>query len=383
MTNGVSTNGGGRTSGIDILHVVHSLDVGGTENGLVNLVTRLRPEFRHAVVAMTEAGPLGARLPAEIPVIALGKRPGLDAPAGARLTAAIRRLRPRIVHTRNWGAMDAVVAARLARVPIVIHGEHGREASDPAGLNPRRNRLRRLLAPLVHRFVAVSLDLEQWLVQTVGIPARKVVAIHNGVDTERFSDAHRAVGRALLGAADDVLVIGTVGRLDPVKDQLGLLDAFAALDRAERALIVIVGDGPCRSALDERARRGDLAGRARLLGERGDVATLLPGFDVFVLPSLAEGTSNTILEAMASGLPVVATRAGGNPELVIDGLTGTLVEVGDRCALTRALAQYAEDRCRRSVHGTNGRQRALQHFSLASMSHRYAELYRAALAWGG
>ena len=298
-----------------------------------------------------------------------------------RLARTLRRLRPDVVHSRNWGALDAVLAARLVRVPVVIHGEHGREVADPAGLNPRRNRIRRALSPLVDRFVTVSHDLERWLVHTVGIAGRKVVTIHNGVDTDRFTDEGRCpVGRAALGVADDALVIGTVGRLDPVKDQQGLLDAFAALPRPDRGVLVVVGDGPCRDALAARAAEPDLAGRVRLLGERADVATALSGFDVFALPSIAEGISNTILEAMACGLPVVATRTGGNPELVVEGVTGALVPVGDRGALARALGAYADDAHLRGLHGKAGRARAVEQFSLARMTRRHRELYAALAA---
>jgi glycosyltransferase involved in cell wall biosynthesis len=223
--------------------------------------------------------------------------------------------------------------------------------------------------------VAVSRDLERWLVHTVGIPAAKVQTIHNGVDTERFTDEGRGAGRAALGVADDTLVIGTVGRLDPVKDQIGLLDAFAALPSSDRAVLVVVGDGPCRAALKARAARPDLASRVRFLGERGDVATLLPGFDVFALSSISEGISNTLLEAMACGLPVVATRTGGNPELVVPGVTGALVPVSDCRALARALATYGEDAHLRALHGKAGRERAVEHFSLGEMTCRHRDLY--------
>lgn len=358
-----------------VVHVVHSLAVGGTENGVVNVINGLAMGLRHAVVAVTASGPLAARLPAGTPVVALGKRPGIDPASMLRLARALRRLRPDIVHTRNWGALDAVMAARLVRVPAVIHGEHGREVGDPAGLNRRRNRIRRALSPLVDRFVAVSRDLERWLVHTVGIPAAKVQTIHNGVDTERFTDEGRGAGRAALGVADDTLVIGTVGRLDPVKDQIGLLDAFAALPSSDRAVLVVVGDGPCRAALKARAARPDLASRVRFLGERGDVATLLPGFDVFALSSISEGISNTLLEAMACGLPVVATRTGGNPELVVPGVTGALVPVSDCRALARALATYGEDAHLRALHGKAGRERAVEHFSLGEMTCRHRDLY--------
>lgn len=361
-----------------LVHVLHCLAVGGTENGVANLINALGTEFRHTVVSMTQGGPLVGRLPAGVGIHYLGKKPGLDVRALRRLTGLLWRLRPDVVHSRNWGAFDAVWAARLARVPVVIHGEHGREASDPLGLNPRRNRLRRLLAPLVDRFVTVSFDLRRWLVQTVGVPDGKVLTIHNGVDTTRFSDDGREAGRRALGLPPDRVVIGTVGRLDPVKDQMGLVEAFARLDDGRsRATLVIVGDGPCRAALEVRAGQPDLAGRVKFLGEREDVPVLLMGFDVFVLPSLAEGISNTILEAMATGLPVVATRAGGNSELVEDGVTGILVPVAEPGALAEALRAFLTDPHLRAIHGKAGRQRAVEEFGLERMVGRYRDLYLA------
>jgi sugar transferase (PEP-CTERM/EpsH1 system associated) len=364
-----------------IIHVLHSLDVGGTENGTVNLVNALRGDFRHTVVAMTVTGRLAARLPGNVSTYALGKRPGSDWNALVRLARLLRRLRPDIVHSRNWAGLDAVLAARFARRPVVIHGEHGREASDPRGRNRRRNRIRRLMAPLVTRFVAVSHELGDWLTATVGIDAAKVTVIHNGVDLERFDEGDRHAARRALGLSEAQTAIGTVGRLDPVKDQLGLLDAFARLAAVSAdAVLVIAGDGPCRAALERRRSEPDLSGRVLLLGDRPDVPVLLRALDVFALPSIAEGISNTILEAMASGLPVVATATGGNPEVVEAGVTGLLVPVGDRSALAAALGRYVADRHLAAVHGKAGRQRAVEHFSVTRMAERYGDAYRSLLA---
>ncbi|MGH7384366.1 MAG: glycosyltransferase [Candidatus Rokuibacteriota bacterium] len=364
---------------VHVVHVLDSLQVGGTENGAANLIRALeRDDLRHTVVAMTTSGPVADRLPRSVAVHCLGKRPGWDLRAVARLVALLRRLRPDAVHSRNWGAFDAVPAARLARVPVVIHGEHGREASDPAGLNPRRNRLRRAFAPLIDRYVTVSLDLGRWLAEVVRIPAARIVTIHNGVDLRRFSSDVSERGSEALGLPDGEVVVGTVGRLDPVKDQIGLIEAFARLNPgAVPATLVIVGDGPCRSALEARAASLGIADRVRLLGTRSDVAALLGSFDLFVLPSLAEGISNTILEAMATGLPVVATRVGGNPELVEHGVTGSLVSVGDRDELATTLAAYLSDPHLRLLQGKAGRGRASEHFALERMAARYLELYAA------
>lgn len=361
---------------IHVVHVLHSLEVGGTEHGVVNLINALGDGFRHTVIAMTSSGPLARRLPPDVALHALGKRPGMDGGAVGRLVRLLWRLGPDIVHSRNWGALDAIVAGRLARVPTVIHGEHGREIADPHGLNRKRNRIRRLVAPLVTRFVTVSHDLQEWLTSTVGLPAAKVVTIHNGVDLARFSHEGREAGRQALAVDDHTVLVGAVGRLDPVKDHAGLLDAFASLDQsAIRIELVLVGDGPCRAALERRSQAADLAGRVHLLGERSDVATLLKGLDVYVLPSIAEGISNTILEAMATGLPVVATRTGGNPELVEDGVTGALVPIRNPAALAAALHAYVTNPRLRRLHGQAGRRRATDEFALERMASRYGDLY--------
>lgn len=359
-----------------IAHVVHSLGVGGLENGVVNVVNGSPAGLRHVIVSLTADDRLRTRLRPGIEIFTVGKRPGHDIGAFARLVRWLRRVRPRIVHSRNWGTIDAVLAARLARIPTVVHGEHGREISDPEGRNARRNRMRRLLAPIVTRFVTVSDDLRRWLVAEVGVPARKVVTIRNGVDTARFAPRDPGDARAALGLAAGRPLIGTVGRLDPVKDQVSLVHAFARVRRRnEKAGLVIAGDGPCREQLTGLVDALGLGEHAVLLGERHDVPRVLAALDVFVLPSIGEGISNTVLEAMATGLPVVATRVGGNPELVEDGETGTLVPPRDPDALARAIARYLDDDALRRVHGDAGRRRAVERFGLDRMCAEYARLY--------
>jgi len=360
-----------------VAHVVHSLQTGGLENGVVNLVNTTGRDLRHVIVCMTEAGALRARLTPGVEVVALGKRPGQDVGAFLRLIGLLRRLRPAVVHTRNWAAFDAIPAARLAGVRVLVHGEHGREASDPDGRNRRRNRIRRLLAPLVSHFITVSRDLERWLVEDVRLPARKVTTIVNGVDLARFGQGDRRGARAQLGLPPDATIVGTVGRLDPVKDHAGLLRAFAGLGTAHPdALLLIAGDGPCRDELARLAGTLGLGERVRLLGDCRDVPGVLTALDLFVLPSIAEGMSNTILEAMASGLPVVATRVGGNPELVEEHVTGRLIRSRDPGVLAEAMAVYLDDPHVRAVHGKAARQRALERFGLERMCEGYVDLYR-------
>jgi sugar transferase (PEP-CTERM/EpsH1 system associated) len=364
-----------RTSALRVVQVIPSLEVGGLQKIVVRLVHHLRPHTESLVLTPSSDGPLRAAFPDEVRVVAMAGRRLSGKWNALGMARVFRAFRPEIVHTRNWTCIDAILAARLAGVPIVVHGEHGREAADPHGSNTLRRRLRRCLSPLITEFVAVSRDLNGWLVNDVGVPARKVTQICNGVDTDTFAPLRRESVRSALGIALDHVAIGTVGRLDPVKDHRALIHAFSRLRSDRRHHLFIVGDGPTRATLDHLRLELGLGDQIHLLGERDDVSLVLPALDIFVLPSLAEGISNAILEAMASGLPVVATRVGGNPELVEDGVTGTLVPPRSSEALAAALARYLAEPALIRAHGDAGRRRAVRQFSLARMFAAYDSLY--------
>jgi sugar transferase (PEP-CTERM/EpsH1 system associated) len=374
----------GRLRPLRICHVIYRLDTGGLENGLVNLINRMdRSRFEHAVVCVDRSGPFSERITRPgVPVVELRKRAGFEAGFYRRAWRAFRTLAPDLVHTRNTAGLDAILPARLAGVRTVLHGEHGRTADDPAGTNSRHNRLRRLHAPLVARFTTVSSDLAGWLETTVGIPPDKIEVLMNGVDVERFSPAAVARRAALPQIPGDAVVVGAVGRLDPVKGHDVLIDAVARLTAAGEGSVhlVIVGEGPERTRLAAQLRGAALAARVHLVGERGDVPALLRACDVFCLPSLAEGISNTVLEAMATGLPVVATAVGGNRELVVDGETGRLIPASDPAALAAALQPLVSDAGLRRRWGAAARCRACEQFSLEAMVRRYAACYTEVVA---
>lgn len=372
-----------------VVHVVHRLAVGGLENGLVNLINHMPAErYRHAIVCMTEYTDFRERIRrGDVECFALGKRAGQDFGVYVRLWRLLRRLRPDIVHTRNIGTLECVLPAFAAGVRGRVHGEHGRDMADLRGDNRRYIVLRRLCNPLIGRFVAVSRDLADWLVASVRIPPSRIAQIYNGVEYARFLPA--SDGRAGLPnpgfAPAGAVVIGTVGRMQGEKDPLNLLRAFLRLVDAtpggrERLRLVFIGDGPLRGEAQRLAGESGCEDIVWFAGVRDDVAALLRGLDVFVLPSLAEGISNTILEAMASGLPVVATRVGGNPELVDDGRSGTLVPAGDPEALAEAIRAYVEDPELRRGHGRAGRLKVEQEFSMERMVQRYLAVYDEVLA---
>ncbi len=360
-----------------IAHVVHRLDVGGMENGLVNLINRLPADrYRHAIVSLTDATEFRNRISREdVPIVALGKRAGHDLGLYRRLFQAFRRLRPAIAHTRNLAAVEAVALATAALVPFRVHGEHGRDMQDPDGTRKKYRWLRRGLSPFVNRFIAVSRELESYLVSEVGVPQAKVVRITNGVDLERF---HPADGRG-----EGPVVIGSITRMQEVKDPLTLARAFLLLlKRGVSVRLVLVGDGALLGEVQRVVREADASRYVTFAGSREDVPELLRSFDVFALSSRVEGISNTILEAMATGLPVVATRVGGNEELVEDGVTGSLVPPRDPEALADALSRYVSDAKLRRAQGARARSRAEIEFGLDGMVARYLSVYDGLLAKG-
>lgn len=372
-----------------IVHVIHRLAVGGLENGVVNLINHLPEErFRHVIVCMTQATEFSERLQrSNVPIVELHKRPGHSLALQLRFHRVFRQLRPAIVHTRNLGTLEAQLAAAVARVPVRIHGEHGWDVEDPDGSNRRYAAIRRLHAPLVHRQIALSAHIERYLRERVGIAANRVERVCNGVDCERFqpSASSRASFPHVPFRDQRFVLIGTVGRLEPVKDQLGLARAFvAALARDPEARahlrLVIVGSGSQRTAVERVLTAGGAHELCWFAGERDDIPGLLPALDIFVLPSQAEGISNTILEAMACGVPVIATDVGGNAELVVGEETGCFVPPGDPVALGNAMLRLAADPGLRKRWGAAGRARALAKFSLAEMVRQYARLYDRELA---
>ena len=367
-----------------IAHVIYRLDVGGLENGLVNLINHIPAErFRHAIICLSDYSAFRRRLRrGDVPVFALHKPPGNSPIMHFKLWRLLRQLRPDIVHTRNLGALEGTLPAMLAGVPVRIHGEHGRDVDDLDGRNARHQVMRRLFKPLVSHYIAVSRDLESYLRQKVGVPGSRVAQIYNGVDSERFHPAgERREDVPCAGfAGTDKFVIGTVGRMQEVKDQLTLARAFARLVRDipggdQRLRLVMIGDGPLRERVRVLLANAGVEQLAWLPGERDDVPRMMRSFDLFVLPSLAEGISNTILEAMASGLPVLATDVGGNPELIEPGVTGSLVPRNDADSMARAMHAYVEsaELCRRQ--GSNARRTLERRFGMQAMAGAYMAVY--------
>lgn len=367
-----------------VLHVMYRFDTGGLENGIVNLINHMPAQaYRHAVLALTEVTDFRHRIQrTDVEFFALHKPPGHGVWQYAKLFKLFRKLRPHIVHSRNLAALEVQVPAWAAGVPVRIHGEHGRDVGDLDGSNVTYQRMRRIYKPFVHRYIALSRDLDDYLVQKVHVPPSKITQAYNGVDTDRFCPAPGGT-QAIAGCPFDPAqhwLLGTVGRMQTVKDQTLLAKAFVRALQMEPMLkqclrLVMVGDGPLRAQAQDVLAAAGVAELAWLPGERKDVADIMRGLHAFALPSLAEGISNTILEAMASALPVLATAVGGNADLVQQPETGVIVPAADAESMARELVKLANDPERSRAMGRAGRQRAIKQFSLQAMVATYQDVY--------
>ncbi len=370
-----------------VAHVMYRFDVGGLENGVVNLINHMPSEcYRHVIISLTEITDFRQRIVRDdVQFIALEKPPGHALWIYPQLFKLFRQLRPDIVHSRNLAALEVAIPAWAAGVPVRIHGEHGRDVGDLDGSNKKYQWLRRIYRPFVTHYIALSGDLESYLTEKVGIPERKVRRICNGVDAEIFHPvAQRQPISGCPFSDQKFWIVGTVGRMQAVKNQTDMVKAFIlALTLAPRLKdslrLVMVGDGPLREKSLALLEQADYAELAWLPGERSDVPDILRGLDCFLLPSLAEGISNTILEAMASGLPVIATDVGGNKELIDTGKTGELVPVSDIQAMAQAIVRYASNRDLARNAGNAGRAAVEHQFSLTAMMQNYQGFYDEAL----
>jgi glycosyltransferase involved in cell wall biosynthesis len=351
-----------------VAHVTWGLDVGGMEKVLVELARHADRE--RLALHFVSLGTRGVLAP-EIerfgwPVTALGAPPGLRPDLVARLVSLFRRGRFEVVHTHNTKALVyGGPAARLARVPLLVHTWHGHNLL----ASPREGLLFRLASRLADRVVAVSRDAAGHLARE-GIVDSKLRTIPNGIDLERFSPAGPQPGGPVV----------TVARLSPEKDVATLVRAAALVrEKCPDFRLEIAGEGACLAELRALANHLDLAGQVRFLGRVEDVPALLGRASLFVLPSLTEGISLTLLEAMARGLPVVATQVGGNPEVVAEGETGLLVPPGRPEELASAILHLLASPELSRRMGEAGRRRVRERFDVRGMAAAYDALYREGL----
>jgi len=365
---------GGR---IEILHLITELDIGGAQKALARLLAHLdRQRFEPTVVCLYNGDKAVAQEIRQlgIPVFDLRMTAKWRFDALWRLYRLLRREHPVILHTWMFHAtLIGRLVGILAGVPIRISSRRNVEIGGPV-----REWINRWTLWMDNRVIAVCEEARKAEIHRGGAPPQKVVTIYNGIEVLPLStrEAARENLRAVLGLPPHALLVGIIGRLHPQKGHRVLLEAAThVVARDWQVYFILIGDGPLRHSLEAIAREQGLAGRVHFLGTRHDIPQLLAAMDLFVLSSFWEGMPNAVLEAMATGLPVVATAVGGTPEVVVDGVTGLLVPPRDPVALAQAIERLLADPELRHRMGQAGRERVEQHFSVEQMVRKTEALY--------
>jgi len=356
---------------IHIVHIVFNFSTGGLENGLVNIINHLpKEEFRHSIICLKSFDQqFFERITnTDTSIYALNKPAGKSIRYFFDLYKQLKKIKADIVHTRNLTSLECQLVTLLAGVKHRIHGEHGWDSPQAKNHNKSKN-IRKLFSIFVNQYVALSIEGCEYLRHHINVKKEKISHICNGVDIERFQPNNsKSQGK--------VLEVLTVGRLAGVKNQLLLLKALSiVLKQNKHIKVTIIGEGICRHELEKYIQTNELKGNCQLLGDRTDIPELMQQADLFVLPSLAEGISNTILEAMASGLAIAATNVGGNAELVSQDENGKLFETNSPEELANVLLEYINNKNLLDLHGSSSREKAVNQFSIDTMAEKYKELY--------
>jgi glycosyltransferase involved in cell wall biosynthesis len=366
-----------------LCHVLHGLQVGGAEILAARLARRCSADFRVVFICLDELGTLGQELRGEgFAVHVMDRKPGLDWLCLKRLGQIFRRERVDVIHAHQYTPFFYAMLGRwLSGRPPILFTEHGRHFPDRR--RPKRVLANRLLLARRDRVVGVGQAVRRAVIANEGIAAGRVGVVYNGIDLARFQGqaCDRREARTELGMDAADLMILQVARLDYLKDHLTALRALKRiLPILPQARLVLVGDGPRRALIQEAIADCGLAAHVRMLGTRQDVGRLSTAADIFLLTSISEGIPLTLIEAMAAGLPVVATRVGGVPEVIDEGVTGFLAPAGDDAALAGHIVHLASDHGLREDMGRRGHYRAKTLFSENQMVARYDALYRDMLA---
>lgn len=362
---------------VKILHVVNLLEPGGMENGLVNVARNLDPaRFKVYVACLERSGVFAERLPEPDNVRILGKKNGFSPLAVFRLAREISRIRPALIHTHNLGPLIYSSLATMGGITCpILHGEHSALTNEEC--SPRRLRQRRLLYHCCRSVHTVTHGLTRHLVE-LGFSPVKITTIVNGVDTDRFAVGNRSGARLKTGLPADAVVIGIVGRFGPFKRHAMLLEAFAGLgeEHPELHLLIVGSGGSEQETVREKARIHPYASRIHLTGFQDNPVPFYQSMDLLVIPSVNEGLSNALLEAMSCGVPVLANSACGNADVISSGEDGFVVDLETPEKLREQISKHLANVSLLPAVGSRARQKAASVFSIDRMVAGYVELYR-------
>ncbi len=382
-----------------IAHVLHRLYLAGAEVLAAALARQLRDRYRFIFLCLDEVGPLGHQLQNQgFAVIDLARKPGVDFNVARRIHQVVQSEKIDLLHAHQYTPFFyASLSRRFSKTPAILFTEHGRHYPDPRKF--KRVIANQLLLRKHDRITAVGAWVKQALVDKEGLPDKRIQVIYNGIDPQQFQPVNqrleeRTAVRTELDLTDDQIIVAQVARFHPVKDHATALNAWALLQKqlstttsttvthepaaaksCSQAILLLAGDGELRPQLEKQVHELGIGNSVRFLGVRKDVHRLLAGVDVFLLSSLSEGISVTLLEAMGTALPIAATHVGGNPEVVQHPLTGLLSPRSDAPALASNLLTLIRDKSLREQMGAAGRARLLAQFTQADMHAHYAAIY--------
>ena len=364
-----------------VFYLVDSLNVGGTETQAVELALRLpASEYEIVMGCLREEGPLLERLKGSaVSVREFHPAGGLDSPAGlwqvTRLAAYLRRGKFDVVHTHDlWSNLMGVTAARLAGVPAIISSR--RDLAHFDWYQGKRRHWLRRIQNLSGVVLANATPIRDALIAEDGFAPEKLRVIHNGVDTEKFQRAKRDRARMFPNLSNERLVVLVGNMHSDVKGHPWLIaSAPTVLREFPDVRFVFAGDGELRPQFEAQAAKLGLAGKFMFLGRRSDIPEILASCDIAVLPSRAEGLPNAVLEYMAAGLPTIASRVGGNAELLQDGVTGLLVLAENADALADALLRLLRNPEQARQIGSEGQRFAVENFRFERLIREVDELY--------
>jgi glycosyltransferase involved in cell wall biosynthesis len=365
-----------KSAKIKLTHLVLDMELGGLQRLITQMTFAMDHDlFEVDVVCMNREGCFADQLRSRGFTVTLLQKSQQSADLWypVRLARFLRKRKTDILQMHTGVFIFGALAGTLAFTPATVYTEHGRGVVD----HPVRQAEDRIAVKLVDRLVPVSESLDTVLVERIKAPRRKLVTIINGIATDLFSNRPRP--QALLeefSLPADCRIIGTVARLDAVKDQIGMLKAFELIgDRLGDCRLIMVGDGPMRDDLEEYINGHGLQQRVIITGPRNDVPDFLNLFDLFVLSSLSEGTSISLLEAMASGLPAVVTNVGGNPAIVEHNTDGLVVEPSDPAALAEAIVKILSNPELHRTFSERCTAKVRRDYSIERMAESYCRLY--------
>lgn len=368
-------------SPINIAHVVYSFGAGGIENGIVNLINGLdNKEYYHIIICLTESGEFEDRIiNSNFALIELHKKYGNDISVPFKLRNLFKSYSVDIVHLRGWPTLvEGVIGAKLSGKAGIIYGFHGKIFAELQKVNRKKKMAESFMVRFVDRVLTLSVHMKDEFCQNLGVRKNKVNIISNGVDTFKFSpEINVNAVRSEWNFGDNDFIIGSVGRIDAVKDFKTLINGFQIFNNKNKdSKLIIVGEGPEYNRLKDYIAVNMLEKKVILAGFRDDIPQMLRLMDVYVQTSLYEGFSNTLGEAMSTGLPIVATDVGGNSDLIDEGINGFLIGVGDDVELYERLELLYSDRNMFQRMSLNNRNKVIEKFSINRMITEYDTLYR-------